>query len=315
MRSVVLIGNFDGVHLGHAKLLERATGIAHATPGDRPRVVVLTFDPHPSVVLGSGKPDGPGRLTGFEQRTTLLGRLGADDVVRMVPSEQMLSLSPEAFWDEYVLPRNPLAVVEGEDFRFGRHRLGGIETLRALGEGSGVRVEVVPDLEVTLGDHTIVRASSTVARWLLGQGRVADVSRVLGRAYELVGDVQVGDRRGRLIDFPTANLATDQLPPGDGVYACEAELEDGRVFPAAVNVGERPTFNTLRRTVEAHLIDAPRDGDVIDGLVEYGWALRLRFVSRVRDQVKFGSVAALVEQIHRDVARVRVRLGSTEVIA
>ncbi|MEO0512902.1 MAG: riboflavin biosynthesis protein RibF [Planctomycetota bacterium] len=311
--SVLLIGNFDGVHVGHRRLVARAREIADASP--RAEVVVLTFDPHPSVVLKTGRPAGPGRLSTLEDRAELLIGAGADRVVRLDPRDGTLDLSPEAFVERHLMPEGPRAVVEGADFRFGRRRLGGIDSLRALGDGLGFEVVVVDDADVTLGDDTVVRASSSITRWLLRAGRVRDAARVLARPYTLRGVVERGERRGRTIGFPTANVSTDQVLPGDGVYACDATLPGGRGVPAAVNVGDRPTVDGAQRTVEAHLLDIERDADAIAGLDEYGWPIRLAFRSRVRDQVRFGSLDDLTAQIERDIATVRERDSMLEGIA
>lgn len=313
-QTAVLIGNFDGVHIGHQDLVRAAAGF----PGVK-RVAVLAFDPHPSVILRSspsGPAEGPGRLSSFEQRAARLRSLGADEVIRLLPSEELLSLTPEAFIRDSVLPLDPIVIVEGADFRFGARRAGGIQTLRALGEGFDFDVKVVPDCEITLTDQTIVRASSTLTRWLLTNGRVRDAASVLDRPYDLTGTVHRGDRRGRTIGFPTANILTDQLLPQDGVYACRAVLPDGREFMAAANIGDRPTFNTNRRTLEAHLIDAPTDGDAVAGLPEYGWDITLEFISRVRDQIRFSSIDALKSQLARDIDTTRRRTRhSSEILA
>lgn len=293
---MLTIGVFDGVHLGHRALVERARELADGHGGGA-SVLAMAFDPSPRAVLD---PDGaPPRLTGFEQRADLLLDAGADEVLRLEPSAELLGLSPERFVDDVLVPLHPAAVVEGPDFRFGVKRAGDVRTLAELGKSRGFLVRVVEPVEVSLNDQSVVAASSSRIRWLLHQGRVADAGRVLGRAYEMVGTVVRGDQRGRTIGFPTANLESEQMPPGDGVYACVARLEDGRSIAAAVNVGERPTFDGVQRRVEAHLIGFTPE----DSMPEYGWPLRLAFVSRLRDQVRFGGVQALTAQLARDVAR------------
>lgn len=302
--SVLTIGVFDGVHLGHQQLVTRAGAMA-ARHGEGARVVVLAFDPPPAAVLAPER--RPPRLTTFEDRAELLRAAGADDVRRLEPTPELLGLSPAAFVHDVLMPLGPVAVVEGPDFRFGAKRAGDVQTLAELGGARGFAVEVVGPVEVDLDDQTVVPARSTRVRWLLEHGRVADAGRVLGRAYELAGPVVQGDRRGRTVGFPTANLQPQTMPPGDGVYACLATLEDGRRQPAAVNVGERPTFDGVERRVEAHLIGYERGPDE----PEYGWPLRLAFVSRLRDQVRFGSVGQLTAQLERDVARAARTLSST----
>lgn len=303
-RSVITIGNFDGVHAGHAALIRRARALADAA-GDATRVVALAFDPHPLTRLRPGS--APAVLTPFERRRALLLGAGCDLVQRLVPSDELLSMTPEAFVERVLLPLSPIAVVEGADFRFGKDRAGSVETLREIGARRGFAVHVVEPVEVVLEDHQVVPASSSLVRWLLSHGRVRDAAAVLGRAHEVEGVVVPGDRRGRTLGIPTANVRTEGLVPGDGVYACAAGLPDGSRHPAAVNIGERPTFAGRARTVEAHVIGwsppgwAPERAAPAPG--EYGWPIRLEFVAWLRDQMQFSSPAALVEQVRRDVER------------
>lgn len=246
--TAVTIGNFDGVHAGHGALVARSRALVGASG----RVVVLAFDPHPSSVLRPGTE--PPRLTTFARRTELLRGLGADEVRRLEPDRGLLSLSPEAFMRHVVDSFSPAVLVEGADFHFGKGRAGHVAELREIGARMGFGVEVVEPVEVELCDQSLVTASSSLARWLLAGGRVADAGRVLGRAYELSGDVVSGDRRGRGIGFPTANIEPAETPPAAGVYACTAELPDGRELPAAVHIGERPTIGDGKPRVEAHVL-------------------------------------------------------------
>jgi riboflavin kinase/FMN adenylyltransferase len=302
--SVLTIGVFDGVHLGHRRLIETAREIADGQDKDA-RVVALAFEPSPRAVLDPDR--APARLTAFEDRADLLLDAGADEVLRLEPSTELLGLTPERFVDAVLAPLQPVAVVEGPDFRFGARRAGDVRALAELGASRGFSARVVEPVEVSLNDQTVVTASSSRVRWLLEQGRVADAGRVLGRAYELVGEVVRGDQRGRTIGFPTANVRSEQMPPGEGVYACIATLEDGRTIPCAVNVGERPTFDGTERRVEAHLIGYQRGSDE----PEYGWTLRIAFVSRLRDQVRFGGIEQLTAQLSRDVQRANECLATT----
>jgi len=300
-RSIITIGNFDGAHLGHAALLRRCFNIASQTHGlVKPRIVAISFDPHPASIL---RPDQtlPAKLTTFERRAALLRQLGADEVVKLSPTADLLAKSAESFIAEVSRDYAPLAFVEGSDFHFGHKRGGNVRVLADLGSRLGFAVEVVPSVDVPLTDDAIVPASSTIARWLITQGRVRDAALVLGRHHELVGTVVQGDRRGRTIQFPTANLAAENLIPADGVYAALAILPDGREWPAAVNVGTRPTFQAHERRVEAHLIGAQSSDLAVTS--EYGWPLRLRLVGWLRDQVRFDSISRLVEQLKRDCAR------------
>jgi riboflavin kinase/FMN adenylyltransferase len=304
-RTVVTIGTFDGVHRGHAALVGRARELAEAA-GHNTRVVTLAFDPHPASVLAPERT--PARLTTFDQRARFLGAAGADEVVRLEPTGELLSLSPNAFVERLVAELHPAAIVEGPDFRFGHARAGDVTTLRSLGEELGFTVEVVPPVEAVLDDGSLVRASSSIARWLLQHGRVRDAAAVLGRPYEMVGTVERGDRRGRTIGYPTANLVSPNMIPADGVYAGRAILDDGRELVAAISVGDKPTFGGATRAVEAYILpdgDRPGQWSTLPGLPEYGWGLRLRFEHWIREQIRFDGLPALLAQMERDCDRVR----------
>ncbi len=301
--NVVTIGNFDGVHLGHAALIHRARAIA----GDAGRVIALVFDPHPLALLRPGAT--PERLSTFKQRARWLRGLGADEVRRLEPTKELLSLSPEAFLRGLFEEHEPVAIVEGSDFRFGKGRAGDVNILREYAERVGGRAEIVSTVEAKLDDELILPVSSTNIRRLVRAGRLRDAAALLGRPYEIVGTVVQGDRRGREIGYPTANLDAPHLAPRDGVYAGVAHLEDGRAFLAAVSVGSKPAFGEdLPRAVEAHLLDW--EGPVPEGGAEYGWSLRLEIRHWLRDQAPYPSVGALVEQMGRDVARTRELLDA-----
>lgn len=303
-RTIATVGNFDGVHAGHRAIVSRAVRMAEEL-GARGGVVVLAFDPHPLSRLDPGR--APARLTTFERRSALLLAAGAADVRRLEPDAELLGLSPEDFIRRVVEKHNAVGFVEGEDFRFGKGRAGSVETLRSIGESVGFCVETVSPVAAALSDHTVVTASSTMVRWLVERGRVRDAWAVLGRPYELAGTVVRGDRRGRDLGYPTANLETPLLLPADGVYGAVAELPDGRRHAAALSVGTKPMFDGEGRTAEAFLLDAPREegSASIAGLPEYGWELRLEIVGWVREQLRLDSVATLIAQMGRDCAGVR----------
>ena len=307
--TVVTIGNFDGVHLGHGALVRRARAIADAaaTGGARPRVVALAFYPHPASVLAPGRE--PTVVSTLEQRSRWLREVGADEVLGLDPSREMLGRTPEEFVRWVVDRFAPIAMVEGTDFHFGKGRAGSVRTLADLGARFGFTVEVVAPVEVALTDQTIVTASSSITRWLLDHGRVRDAMAVLGRPYALAGTVVRGDQRGRTIGFPTANVETVQAIPADGVYAGFAILPDGRRRAAAVHVGPRATFDCVKRTVEAYILDWA--GPIAEGAPEYGWPITVEFTGWLRGQARFDSVGALVAQMHRDVARTRALTHST----
>ncbi|QOJ01949.1 MAG: bifunctional riboflavin kinase/FAD synthetase [Phycisphaeraceae bacterium] len=305
-----MIGTFDGVHAGHAALVRRAR--ERVGPGGR--VVALSFDPHPVSVLRPGRE--PALLTDFATRAGLLRALGVDGVERLVPTPDLLDMTPGAFVAWVVERHRPVVFVEGEGFRFGRGRSGTLDDLAAMGAGMGFAVEVVGGsggaggVCAMMSDGSLVRVSSSLVRWLLRHGRVEDAASALGRRHRVEGVVTPGDRRGRTVGFPTANVSgIGTLVPGDGVYACVAEMPDGRRYASAVNIGARPTVGGHERRVEAHLL---LDGDRLwpggDG-PEYGWRVSLEFAGWVREEMRFGSVGALVEQIGRDVARARGIVG------
>ncbi|GJQ29316.1 MAG: riboflavin biosynthesis protein [Phycisphaerae bacterium] len=308
MKTALTIGNFDGVHLGHQALVKRA----REQVGAQGHVVALVFDPHPMAVL---RPElEPARLMNHAQRVAALREAGADMVDRLEPTRDLLSMSPEAFIRAKVERYHPAGIVEGDDFHFGKGRAGTVKTLRELGTRLGFACEVVPPVEIALDDHQIVRASSTMARWLVSHGRVRDAARVLGRPYTIEGTVVRGDRRGRELDLPTANLETAQLLPADGVYAGWAVLPDGARFTAAVNVGTRPVFGGGARRMEVHVMrdTGGNEWAPLPGVPEYGWPLRVELIAWVRDDLMFDSAATMMHQISRDLARCRAELGAFE---
>lgn len=306
--TAITIGNFDGVHVGHAALVRAARRLA----GPTGRVLALAFHPHPISRLRPRQ--APALLSNFEQREAWLREAGADAVEPLEPTPELLSLDPESFVrskiERYGLSRDSSWFVEGTDFHFGKGRAGTIATLQSLGTALGFGVEVVPPVEAALTDHLVVRASSSLVRWLVAQGRVRDASIVLGRPYEIRGRVARGDQRGRTIGFPTANIETGHLLPADGVYAGLATLPDGATLPAAVNIGTRPTFGGAGRRVEAHLM-LPGAGAWAPPAShpDYDWPISLRLVSWIRDQVRFDSPARLTDQLARDCRRARDTLA------
>jgi len=298
--TAITVGSFDGVHIGHAALLEAAR--EHAGAGGR--VVALAFFPHPLTVL---RPEAaPPRISAWAPRERWLREAGADAVVRLDPTPDLLSLTPEAFARRVTDEWSPTAWVEGPDFRFGRGRSGDATLLASLGDRLGFRAVIVEPALATLTDLTVAPASSTLARWLIGRGRVRDAAAVLGRPFELTGVVTPGERRGRQIGCATANIAPDAMPPADGVYAGRASLPDGRRLPAAISVGTKPTFGDRPRTVEAHLMrddGSPWDGrDAAGADLGYGWPVALTFTDWLREQIRYDRVGDLSAQIERDLA-------------
>jgi riboflavin kinase/FMN adenylyltransferase len=280
----VTIGNFDGVHRGHAALLATLRRQAQAVGGP---AVVLTFDPHPLQLL---RPEQflP-VLTTPPERAELLQACGADHVLILQTTRELLRLTAEEFFTQ--IPHKHLAcraVVEGADFRFGRDRAGNIDTLETLCRHTGLALTIVPQL--TLEG---VPVSSSRVRDALLTGAVPHAAALLGRAYRLRGTVGTGQRRGQTIGFPTANLErTQTVVPGDGVYAVRVHVR-GQSWPGAANVGPNPTFGEQVRKVEVHLIGFK--GDL------YGQELAVDFLDRLRDTRPFPGVEQLVAQLRSDV--------------
>jgi riboflavin kinase/FMN adenylyltransferase len=295
--TVVVIGNFDGVHLGHQHVLRRA----RETADDRGLpVVAVTFDPHPMAVL---RPEhAPTQLTTVERRAELLGEAGADHVLALPFDRAMASWSPEEFMQRVLVDvLHAAEVVVGANFRFGSKAAGDVAALRAYGAEHGFAADGIP-----LDGGPMVW-SSTYVRTCLATGDVAGAAEALGHPYAVRGVVVEGDRRGRGLGFPTANVPTDGMTaaPADGVYAGWLKrLDTGESYPAAISVGTNPTFDGVRqRRVESYVLDRT-DLDL------YGVEVEVSFVERLRGMVAFESVESLVDQMHADVERARELLGA-----
>ena len=293
--GVLSVGNFDGLHLGHRKIIEIAKQLR--APGRR--LAVVTFEPHPLTVL---RPDlAPPRLTPPQKKRELLAAAGVDDLVELPPEPAVLNLTAEAFWQILRDDVRPTHVVEGRSFNFGKGRGGTIDKLREWAADSLVKLEIIEGVTVPLCDLAVVDVSSSLIRWLTAHGRVRDAAICLGRAYAVRGEVVKGHQRGRTIGIPTANLrVTDQLVPPDGVYAGRATV-GGTSYAAAVSIGTMPTFGENQRQVEAYLIGF--DGDL------YGQTIEVELVDWIREQWKFSSVDALKAQMRRDIAYAEERAG------
>lgn len=317
--TIISIGGFDGVHLGHQALVRSARELAQtfvqrigARGDDQPRVCILVLDPSPAALL---RPEhAPPRLTTFEERERLLRRAGAEMVVKVDVTADLLHMSPAEFLNTHIAPLNPVGIVEGPDFRFGKARQGDIRTVVDYFGSSDFLHATPAQVEVAITDLSIVPARSSMIRWLLSHGRVRDAAIVLGRPYSLFGKVVQGDRRGRTIGYPTANIECACMVPGEGVYGAIATLPDGRRMLSALSIGGKPTFNGRARTVEAFLMNDTQRGAAwapIAGLHEYGWAIELEVLMRVRDQQKFAGLSGLVAQIERDCVTIADVLGAS----
>ena len=301
--SVITIGNFDGVHLGHRAILAAARDLAKQHDAC---VVVMTFDPHPAATLNPAKQ--PPRLCPPQDKIDRLKQAGTDRVVILKPDRDLLGQTPDAFISSLTEPYAPVAFVEGADFHFGKNRAGNIDKLIALGQSLGFTVVTQPDVNVTLSDLTVVTVRSSVIRKLLGMGRIEDANRCLGRPFALTSTIVQGEQRGRTIGFPTINLdlesLSDHMLPADGVYAGSAYLPElNQTLAAAISIGNKPSFGAVHLTIEAHLLDFSDDA--------YNQPATLNFTHWLRDQSRYPNVDALKTQLHRDVERVKNLQPST----
>jgi riboflavin kinase/FMN adenylyltransferase len=290
--AVVSVGTFDGVHLGHQRLIRRVRELARESGG---RATLVTFEPHPQLVLR--KVDRPSIkvLTPLEEKRELLAELGVERLVVLDFSPEFAAIGAEEFVEEVLVRRiGCAAVVVGPDHGFGHSRQGTIDTLRMLGSRLGFRVELVTEL-LLQGEEV---SSTAIRRILTRDGDVKKAASFLGRYYEVRGTVGHGAGRGRELGFPTANVLLEtphKLLPKDGIYAGYAVV-GGKKLPAAINVGVRPTFDGGHRVVEAHIL-----GEKVGEL--YGTPIRVLFVERIRDEVAFSSVGELIDQMKDDVRK------------
>jgi riboflavin kinase/FMN adenylyltransferase len=291
MREVVVaLGNFDGVHLGHQEVLRRA--VEEGRQRDM-KVVAATFEPHPRAVLGAGDP--PKLLTPMELRREILLDYGADDVW-VIPFDLSLSKkSPRQFVRDVLVDEGRAGVVVvGENFRFGYRAAGDFEDLlRFMRDEGGTAVAVR-----VRGVGMEGEISSTRIRELISGGEVAEAASLLGRPYVLRGEVVVGDKRGRSIGFPTANVLpdADAVVPARGVYAGFVRVGEAE-YAACTNVGVAPTFQRAESRVEAYLLDF--EGDI------YGRVVDVSFTRRIREERRFSGIDELKDQIQRDVKEAR----------
>ncbi len=285
------IGMFDGVHRGHQSILSLLVQEAHAAGS---LAVVITFFPHPAVVLRGVQE--PIYLTTSEERAELMGRLGVDVVVTLTFDQQLAAMSAEEFMRRASASLGLRRLLVGFDFALGRNRQGDIPTLRHLGEELGYGVQVIPEVSVDSA-----RVSSSQIRKLVQEGSVEQAARALGRPYAIEGRVIQGDRRGRQLGFPTANLDywPKKILPANGVYATWAwvggSFANSERIPSVTNIGVRPTFQGVEQRVEAHLLNFNRD--------LYGQPLKLEFVAFLRPEQRFSSIDALAAQISADKQR------------
>jgi riboflavin kinase/FMN adenylyltransferase len=289
------IGVFDGVHVGHQALV---SGVAERARAESATPVAATFDPLPIEVLAPGAP--PSALSDVDERVRLLSDAGAKFVVVLHFTPEFAALSPDEFARRLAGAGQVRRVCVGDDFQFGHDRSGNVNTLRELGTRHGFAVDAAQPVTV---DGRLV--SSTRIRNALLAGDVPEAARLLGRHYAVTGVVEHGDKRGRALGFPTVNLETppQRLLPRDGIYAVWAQVGSQRIMGAA-SLGVRPTFGGGARRLEAFLLDW--QGDV------YGDSVRVEFVKRLRDELRFASAAELATQIAKDVEQTRKALSERQ---
>jgi riboflavin kinase/FMN adenylyltransferase len=291
--GVLALGNFDGFHAGHQAVVAQAVEWARAE--GRP-AIVATFDPHPVRHFRPGAP--PFRLTSLDQRERLFAAAGADAMLVFHFDAALAGTEAEAFVADLLGERlGAAAVVTGEDFTFGARRRGSTALLHQVGERIGLRHRAVAPV---FDDGAPVSSSRIRAALQAGDG--AEASRLLTRPFAIEGVVGHGDKIGRTIGYPTANVALgDYLRPAYGIYAVRARLADGRMVDGAANLGIRPSFDPPRELLEAYLFDF--SGDL------YGQVIEVALVERLRAEAKFDSLDALVAQMNRDCVAARAVLG------
>lgn len=297
-RSVITIGAYDGVHIGHQAVIDHVRRLAAEREC---RSVLVTFDRHPATVV---RPESaPKLLTGPDQKLEHLEKTGLDAVVMVRFDEAQAEESPEAFVQRVLVDHLAVsAIVVGEDFHFGRGREGNVDLLRKI--GADADFDVVPLELLPRADGVDEPVSSTAIRRALAGGDITLANAMLGRTFEVRGNVVQGDQRGRLLGFPTANVEVSNRMclPADGVYAGRYQRPDGTVYDCAINLGRRPTFYEHAETslLEAHLLDF--EGEL------YGEAAIIRFSHFLRSERKFDGIDALIEQLRADIESARTLL-------
>jgi riboflavin kinase / FMN adenylyltransferase len=282
--GAVTVGNFDGVHQGHARIIERLQAAAMKISGPS---VVFTFDPHPVRLLRPQ--NAPPPLTWTDRKAELLGLMNVDAMIAYPTDEALLQLTPVEFFDRIVRDRlDARAIIEGPNFSFGRDRAGNVNVLRDLTTAAGIDVEIVEPLML---EGEVV--SSSRVRRLIADGQITEAGKLLTRPYRIRGMVVHGAGRGNKIGFPTANVdAIDTLLPKIGVYAGAVQIA-GQPYAAAINIGPNPTFGEQSLKVEVHVIDW--NGPL------YGRVLEVDFLARLRDIQRFDGVEMLKQQLQLDV--------------
>ena len=290
--AVITIGNFDGVHIGHQALFHETIEKAGTLGGTS---VAMTFEPHPLRVMKSN--NHPPLITLYEQKSELIERTGIDVLICVPFTLEFAALSAEQFVRDLLVQKIGMkAIVVGQDYSFGKNREGDLNLLKSYGPKYGFEVIVAAWIKSAraLAD----RISSTRIRELVTEGRMEQAEKMLGRNYQIRGKVVTGrDRGGKVLGIPTANINLhDELCPKTGIYAVTVECE-GNQHRGVANIGYSPTFEDHEFTVEVHIFDF--DSNI------YGEKIRVNFIQRIRDEIKFSNISELIEQIKRDIAAAR----------
>ena len=291
-RAVITIGNFDGVHIGHQALFHEVIEKAEAIGGTS---VAMTFDPHPLRVLKQN--NHPPLITLYEQKSELIGRTGIDALICVPFTLEFAALTAEQFVRDLLVRKIGIkAIVVGEDYSFGKNREGNIDLLKVYAAKYGF--EVIVAAWIKSARALTDRISSTKIRQLVMDGKMEQAEKMLGRNYQIRGKVVTGrDRGGKLLGIPTANINLhDELCPKTGIYAVTVECEDIQ-YRGVANIGYSPTFEDHEFTVEVHILDFNEN--------IYGKKIRVNFIKRIRDEIKFETIDALIDQIKNDIDAAR----------
>ena len=310
--SVLTVGNFDGVHLGHQEILSAAKQTAKK---NRSECIVMTFEPHPVAILYPEK--APGVLTPLELKKHLISKTGADCLIVLKDNAELLNLSPEDFVGRFLIENiHPGAVVEGHDFNFGAKRAGNIDTLKKLGAKYGFDVSIIEPKEIKLLTGQRVRISSTMIRYMLESGHVTDAAAALGRTYRLVGEIIPGRGIGKKLGFPTLNMKKPaQIIPAEGVYAGFVRISDAieniltskEAIPAVYSIGQARTYSDeFPLLIEAHLLQE-------NAANLTGKYMTMDFIGRIRSQHKFKTPEELSTQIAKDCRKAKELLSNASI--
>ena len=288
---IITLGNFDGIHLGHQKIFKKVIEEARQVHGES---VVITFEPHPLKVL---YPEHcPPLLTPFRKKMMLIEKTGIEKVLCIKFTKAFAEISPVEFVKNILVDKvKTKKIIVGYNYRFGKGKSGDVEILKNHCQRFGVEVEV---MEALIIDHTIV--SSSMIRELIKEGDVEKASTLLGRDYPVIGRVIEGSKRGHTLGFPTANLEiSEELYPKPGVYAVAVEWKH-QLFNGLANVGFNPTFNAKVFSLEVYILNFHRE--------IYGDEIQVKFVKRIRDEVRFDSPSQLIDQIQKDIKWVKEKV-------